>query len=200
MFSDEDQRTQNRLWLAKFIIAKAIRTVDMVRHYFACHRRRTILNNADETGRQDLLVFLDATLTWMFWQRMARNVFVEKRQMRRSTDALHSMRSGAGSASSCIVQVLPPLEKTSNVRTTRRWRISPHTRLGLGSGYLHGFQPVSRLSWKRKRFRRLNGGGGSPERTALPAPIPCYQGLIQGFFMIFAENALELSANLHESR
>jgi hypothetical protein len=34
----------------------------------------------------------------------------------------------------------------------------------------------------------------------LSGPIPCYQGLIQGFFMGFAENALALSVNPHESR
>jgi hypothetical protein len=33
-----------------------------------------------------------------------------------------------------------------------------------------------------------------------PGPIPCYQGLIQGFFMGFAEKALALSVNPHESR
>jgi len=33
-----------------------------------------------------------------------------------------------------------------------------------------------------------------------PGPIPCYQGLIQGFFMGFAENALASSAYLHESK
>jgi hypothetical protein len=39
---------------------------------------------------------------------------------------------------------------------------------------------------------KMTGGGGSPERTALP-PDLCYQGLIQGFLIGFAEMRLVLS-------
>jgi hypothetical protein len=44
---------------------------------------------------------------------------------------------------------------------------------------------------RRKTYWRWMQSGANPS----PGPIPCYQGLIRGFFMDFAENALALSVN-----
>ncbi len=47
---------------------------------------------------------------------------------------------------------------------------------------------MTKWRWRQSRANRS------------PGPIPCYQGLIQGFFRGFAENALALSVNPRESK
>jgi len=99
----------------------------------------------------------------------------------------------------------PTLQQFHFQRKTPDTRTRPLRRVSLYTGVL----------FKKREFAGISAGFSfvGAERTAQktkwrwrqsranrsPSPIPCYQGLIQGFFMGFAEKALALSVNPHES-
>jgi hypothetical protein len=88
--------------------------------------------------------------------------------------------------------------KTPDAHTIHRWR-ALHTKVSLRSLDLRrvsagfSFVEAERTPLTTKWRWRQSGANRSP------GPIPCYQGLIQGFFMGFAENAMALSVYPHQS-